>query len=71
MSGRPRKLTRHKERPLRRLIALRRALSNKNLAKRFGISPSLVSRMAGPEDWRQAAKIIKAAPKTEQGQLEF
>jgi transposase len=60
MRGRPRKLTRHQERHIRRLVALRRALTNQSIAERFGVSRSTVSELASSLNWRQILRDRKA-----------
>lgn len=72
MTGRPRKLTRHQERHIRRLVALRRALTNENIAARFGVSKSTVSEIASSVDWRQRLRDRKGpAPSRAPEQLKL
>lgn len=57
--ARLRKLTEQQERRIRRLVNLRRKLTNIELAKRYNVSSSLIGDIAQGSDFRLKTKMAK------------
>lgn len=60
MTGPARKLTAQQERRIRRLVALRKQITNVALAKRYNVSPTLISDIGQTGDFRMKKKLAGA-----------